>query len=280
VSLSSETIQRLPHVNASLSYLQPMTEKPRRYNYDPPPGVPQSNAVFETRTVPIYDVRSVASELSLDSEGAALVVHHSTVRDFYDDEEVQRVYYPEIELLVAEATGAHRVLVFDHTVRRRINGAGDGKNGLPPRQPVPRVHNDYTVKSGPQRVRDLLPDEAERLLQGRFAVVNAWRPIRGPLQDAPLAVCDARSVRFNDFIASDLIYPDRVGETYQVLFNPTHRWLYASRMREHEVLLIKCFDSAQDGRARFTPHAAFDDPTAPADKLPRESIEIRTLVFY
>jgi hypothetical protein len=272
VSLSHHDIERLPRVSAALSYLVPMREKPYRYNYDPPPDVPRSNAAYETRTVAIHDVRSVASQLSLDAEGVAFTHIHSAVRDFYDDEEVRRVYYPEIEMLVAECTGAHRAVVFDHTVRRREDGF--------PRQPVPRVHNDYTVKSGPQRVRDLAPDEAGRLLQGRFAVINVWKPIRGPLQDAPLAVCDARSAALQDFVASDLIYSDRVGETYAVQFNPAHRWLYASRMLEHEALLIKSYDSAQDGRARFTPHAAFDDPTAPADMLPRESIEIRTLVFY
>jgi hypothetical protein len=279
VSLSPEVIERLPRVDAQLSYLLPMKDKPRRYQYDPPPGVPVSNSDYEWRNVPIRDIRAVASDLSLDREGAALKQHRSAVRDFYDDEEVQRVYYGEMERLVAEATGARRVVVFDHTVRRRVNGANDGQDGVA-RQPVPRVHNDYTENSGPQRVRDLLPDEADRLLQGRFAIINVWKPIRGPLQDAPLAVCDARSAKAQDYVATDLIYRDRVGETYQIVFNPAHRWLYASQMSEHEVLLIKCYDSARDGRARFTPHASFEDPTAPADMLPRESIEIRTLVFY
>jgi hypothetical protein len=192
------------------------------------------------------------------------------VRDFYDDDEIKSRYYIETELLIAEKTGARRVVIFDHTRRQRGTK----------REPVTRVHNDYTVKSGPQRVRDLLPGDAEHLLQGRFSIINVWRPIRGPLEDAPLAVCDARSVAFGDLAPMDLIYPDRVGETYLVKFNAEHRWYYAPRMLADEALLIKSYDSATDGRARFTPHSAFEDVTAPPDKLPRESIEVRALAFY
>jgi hypothetical protein len=176
-------------------------------------------------------------------------------------------------------TGAARVVVFDHTIRRRIVGAHDRTVGLP-RQPVPRVHNDYTVKSGPQRVRDLLGDEADTLLKKRFAVINLWRPLSGPVEDSPLAVSDAQSVDGSDFVATDLVYPDRTGEIYYVKFNPQLRWFYAPRMRNDEVLLIKCYDSADDGRARFVAHSAFVDPTTPADAVPRESIELRTLVFF
>ena len=226
----------------------------------------------------IYDVRPVAARLSLDSEGLALVTHNSAVRDFYDEDELRRVYYPEAERLVAEVTSAARVLVFDHTVRRRVLGGIDRSAGAP-RQPVTVVHNDYTIKSGPQRVRDLMGEEAEELLSHRFEIVNVWRPIRGPLCDAPLAVCDATTVDFTDFVASDLVYRDRTGEIYRVKYNPAHRWFYVPEMQADEALLIKCYDSATD-KARFTAHSAFEDPTAPADVLPRESIELRTLVFH
>jgi hypothetical protein len=129
-------------------------------------------------------------------------------------------------------------------------------------------------------VRDLLGDEADALLRGRVQVINLWRPIRGPLRDAPLAVCDARSVAPGDLVPSDLVYRDRVGETYGVTFNPQHRWFYVPDMQPDEALLLKCYDSATDGRARFAPHTAFEDPTAPADVAPRESIELRTFVFH
>jgi len=149
-----------------------------------------------------------------------------------------------------------------------------------PRQPVRRVHIDHTARSGPQRVRDLLPDEAEELLKGRVQVINLWRPIKGPLQDSPLAVCDATTIHSDDLVPSDLVYPHRVGETYSVKYNPTHRWYYVPQMRTDEALLLKCADTSTGVPARFTPHSAFTDPTAAADAPPRESIEVRTLVFH
>jgi hypothetical protein len=278
VAVFQDDVLDLPHVDAVLNYLGPTEGKPHNYTYDPPEGVARTNIVSDPVTVPIYDARVAAPDASLDLEGFALVHHHSAVRDFYDEDELRRVYYPETEQAIAAATGAKRVFVFDHTVRRRIPGAEDRAAGAP-RQPVPRVHVDQTEKSGPQRVRDLLGDEAEALLQGRVQVVNLWRPIRGPLQDAPLAMADARTVAPGDLVGSDLIYRDRVGETYAVRYNPAHRWYYVPAMQPDEALLLKCYDSATDGRARFAPHTAFDDPTAPADKLPRESIEMRALVF-
>ena len=149
------------------------------------------------------------------------------------------------------------------------------------REPVKFAHNDYTFKSAPQRVRDLLPGaEAKALLEHRYAVINVWRPIRGPVEESPLAVCDARSMELRDFVASDLRYRDRTGEVYSVAYNPKHRWFYFPRMQREEALLLKCFDSADDGRARFTAHTAFEDPTSRPGAVPRESIEVRTLVFF
>jgi hypothetical protein len=269
----------LPYVEAELHYLSRMAERPRHYTYDPPPGVPRSNAVHESHVVPIYDMRGIEAEIALDREGFELLGHVSAVRDFYDEQQIRGVYYPEAERLIAEATGASRVFIFDHTIRRRVAGADDRAAGVP-RQPATRVHVDHTARSGPQRVRDFFGEEAEELLNGRVQVINLWRPIRGPLRDAPLAVCDARSVDPNDLVASDLVYRDRVGETYAVTYNPGHRWFYVPEMQADEALLLKCFDSATDGRARFMPHTAFEDPTAPANVLPRESIELRTLVFH
>jgi hypothetical protein len=278
MTLSRDAINGLPYVEGVLNYLAPMAERPINLAYDAPPGVPRSTGVAEAHRMTIYNVRPVAARLSLDSEGLALVTHNSAVRDFYDEDELRRIYYPEAGRLVAEVTGATRVLVFDHTVRRRVWGGVD-RSTATPRQPVTVVHNDYTIKSGPQRVRDLMGEEAEKLLSHRFEIVNVWRPIRGPLRDAPLAVCDATTVAFTDFVPSDLVYRDRTGEIYRVKYNPAHRWFYAPEMQADEALLIKCYDSVLD-KARFTAHSAFEDPTAPADVPPRESIELRTLVFH
>lgn len=274
----TEVLANLSHVVADMNYLVPMDERPRNYTFEPPAGIPRSNAEHVAHAVRIRDARPIAGTVSLDANGFALLQHKSAVKDFFDDEEVRRVYYPEVERLVKEATGALRVHIFDHTTRRRVPDAETQADA--PRQPVRRVHIDHTAKSGPQRVRDLLPDEADELLKGRVQVINLWRPIRGPLLDSPLAVCDATSIDLKDLVPSDLVYPHRVGETYSVKFNPAHRWYYVPRMRTDEALLLKCCDTATGVPARYTPHSAFSDPTAPADAPPRESIEVRTLVFH
>jgi hypothetical protein len=277
--MNTAATEHLPRVAAGLLYLQPTSEKPRSLEYDPPPGVPRTTAVYREHVVDIRDVRPVAPTLSLEREGFQLLSAPTRVTNFDDEEAIRTRYYAETISLLEELTGASKVVVFDHTIRRRIPGATDRATGIP-RQPVPRVHNDYTVKSGPQRVRDLLGDEADLLLQKRFSVINVWRPIRGPIQDSPLAVSDASSIDNEDLVATDLVYPDRVGEIYYVKYNPEHKWFYAPAMRSDEVMLIKCYDSLDDGRARFVPHSAFVDPTTPAGAPPRESIELRTLVFY
>ena len=272
--------QAMPdQVIGELNYLEPMAEKPRTLAYDPAEGEARTNAAYAPHRVEISNLRAARIAPTLDREGFALVRRRSAVSGFTDEDEVRRVYYPESARIIQEATGADRVVIFDHTIRRRIAGAVDRAAGTP-RQPVARVHVDHTEHSGPQRVRDLMGDEAEALLRGRVEIVNLWRPIRGPLEDAPLAMCDARSVAPEELVASDLVYRDRSGETYGVLFNPRHRWSYVPAMREDEALLLKVYDSARDGQARFSPHTAFEDPTAPDHKLPRESIEVRALVFH
>lgn len=279
-SLLESSSQDLPYVEADLNYLMPMAEKPVNYTYKPPLGIPQYNGTIKPHTLRIHNARTIAPNLSLDRETFALVEHSSRVRNFYDEAEVHRVYYPEAEQFVAAATGAARVLVFDHNIR----SAKPMKSGNGAKEPVKRVHNDFTAKSGYSRAEAVLSsisqDQHNLLLNHRLTIINVWRPILGPVQESPLAMCDAQSIAPSDLIASDLVYRDRIGETYSVTHNPAHRWFYVPQMQQHEVLLIKCFDSAVDGRARFAAHTAFDDPTSPKDAPPRQSIELRTLAFY
>ncbi len=274
-----DVVSSLSQVTGTVVYLTKTAEKPHTYTYDPPEGVARTNIVEDAHTVPVFDMRPVADGLSLDVQGFELVPAPTAVTDFYDEAQLEATYYKEAEDLVKRATGASRVVVFDHTIRRRTQGAEDRTPGIP-RQPVTRIHGDYTEVSGPQRVRDLMGAEADALVGRRFAIVNVWRPIRGPLFDAPLAVCDATSLADGDLVPQDLIYRDRKGEIYGLTYNPAHRWYYAPAMQADEALLLKCFDSARDGRARFMPHTSFADPNAPADMLSRESIELRTLVFF
>jgi len=265
-----------PYVETSLTYLADASVKPQTYNPPPGTGVPRRLGNYGQFRVRIYDARPVADSLSLDREGFALRRHDTAVADFYDEKQVRDVYYPEMERLVADVTGAEKVIVFDHTIRTAERAV---ERGL--RAPVQMVHNDYTDKSGPQRVRDLLPpEEAEARLKHRFVEINVWRPIKGPVQAWPLALADAGSIAPADVIPADLIYADRTGEILYGIYNPNHRWNYFPRMERHEATLIKCFDSVKDGRARFSLHTAFEDPTSPESAPPRESIEIRTLAFF
>jgi hypothetical protein len=215
--------------------------------------------------------------LSIDKEGFELLRFPTRVTNFYDDEAVRLLYYSEIDQRLNQLTGAMKVIISNHTVR---NASKQWRNKTPVQEPALRVHNDYTISSAPQRLRDLLGDpEAERLLQHRFAAINVWRPIHGPLKHMPLALCDAQSVKLHDLVATDLILRDRVSETYRLTYNPKHQWYYFPDMQRDEAILIKCYDS-DESRARFTPHASFDDPTTPPDALPRESIEVRAFVFF
>ena len=263
-------------VESTLNYLAAMTERPGYWLTEPPPGVPWRNTKGERRTVAIDDARELAPAPTLDREGVALIALATGADELDDADAIRARYYRSVERAVRDATGATRVAAFDHNLR---SATVQGRDSAGVQGPVRYAHNDYTEASGPQRVRDLFPDEADSLLRDRFAVINVWKPLRRPVIDAPLAVCDARTIAPGDLIATDLRYADRTGEVYSMRFNPAHRWFYFSAMRPDEALLLKCYDSAS-GRARFTAHTAFDDPNPPADAWPRESIETRTFAFW
>jgi hypothetical protein len=231
----------------------------------------------DPRRVTIENGRRFADRFLLDRNGFRFVHHDTKVADFFNEDEIRRVYYPEMEALIKAESGAARVFVFDHTLRTADDELRESRQI---REVVRRVHNDYTEWSGPQRVRDLLPQEAEQLLSRRFAIVQVWRPIRHPVETFPLAICDAKSLSPDDLVVSERRYPNRVGQTYAIKYNPRHHWYWFPRMRREEALVFKVYDSLNDGRARWTAHTAFDDPTSPKNARPRESIEIRTLAFF
>jgi hypothetical protein len=199
------------------------------------------------------------------------------VRDFLDEKEIKAVYYPEVEALIKQMSGANRVVVFDHTLR---SGDEAEREARLLREPVLSAHNDYTEWSGPNRVRELLPAEAEKLLERRFAIIQVWRAINRPIESNPLAIADARSIAPEDLLVAERRYPHRIGQTYRLKYNPAQRWYYFPRMRRDEALVFKVYDSEKDGRARFTPHTSFDDPSTPPGAPPRQSIEARALAFF
>ncbi|KAL0565669.1 hypothetical protein V5O48_016348 [Marasmius crinis-equi] len=271
-------------VPASLFYFVPPVDgsKGRTYVSKPPEGTPQFNYETAKHTLEIENVRGKEGAYDLDSAGFSFAKHPANHKSFLDDEEVEREYYPESIELLKKLTGASKVVLFDHTIRRRRDGE-DGMQDPKKRAPVPRVHVDQTTEAATNRVRRHLPtEEAEERLKHRFQIINLWRPISHAAIDWPLALCDFRSVNVKkDLVPVDLVYPDRVGETFGVQFNPQHKWKYLKGMTPEEVVLIKCYDSIEDGTvAVLTPHTAFEDPTTPHGSPYRESIELRALVFY
>ena len=268
-------------VCGALTFIVPQETKPCFESAALTGGEPRVHFRTEVRRVDVRDMRQVADLLSLDRHGFLLVRHETAVGDLYDDEAIATLYDRELEALLTAVTGADRVAVFDHT--RRSDSAAGAANPDGFRGPASRVHVDYTVDSGPKRAADALGvDEVDRVLSsgGRIVQVNVWRPIRGPVLRTPIALADAGSVHPDELVATDQVFPDRVGEIYQLAHGAGQRWYWVPRMERNEVILIKGWDSLDDGRARFTPHGAFQledqDPEAP----PRESIEVRTYLVF
>ena len=226
----------------------------------------------------ISDGRPVRNTFALDTHGFVFVDHHSQVQDFTDEAERKRVYDPEVQALIKKYSGASEVLIFDHTIR---TGDEVTRDAIKARPPVRGVHNDYTEKSAPRRLRDILGDEeAEKRMQKRFAIIQVWRPIRGNVFADPLAICDGRSIPREGFILQTRRYPHRTAETYHISYNPSHVWFYFPEMTRDEALVFKVFDSDTSTGSQFTAHTAFEDPNTPADAPPRESIETRTFAFW
>lgn len=235
---------------------------------------------FTMREVSVHDGRADLPSSSLDAHGFVLVSQKTEIDDFYDEAQVASMYHAEVKKLLHEMTGAARIEIFDDTRRTSSLSQQRTKNI---REPAEIVHNDYTAGSGVRRMQDYFADnpaEAEKLLQRRFAIVNVWRSIAGPVLNHPLTLCDATSVRPEDLVSVERRAEDRIGELQVALYNPDQRWYYFPEMQTDEALLFKTFDSDADGRTRFTIHTSFEDPSAPLDAPPRESIETRCLLFF
>ena len=273
--------QPLRNIVADLMFTMRQDTKPWFESSAVTGGQPRVFFRTERRPVEIHNMRTIADRLSLDTTGFELHLSPTAIEDLYDDGAGAEAYDREVEGMLKRLTGADLAAVFDRTRRSDADGGAPNPDGV--RGPAGRVHVDYTDASGPKRARDTLGDETvDRVLGngGRIIQVNVWRPIRGPVMRSPLALADASSVAKGDLLATDQIFPDRVGEIYQLAWAPEHRWYWAPNMERDEVLLIKGWDSLDDGRARYTPHGAFalaeQDPAAP----PRESIELRTYLAF
>jgi len=270
-------IRSLDAVEADLNYLAFTGERPVTYARSLPIVDRVEAPRVDARRVRVQNARLLPEPPTLDRNGFELRVHPSELTNFSNDDAIRRIYYAEAAECIKRATGAAKVVVFDHTLR----SARPNQDEPGVREPGSRVHNDQTFVSGPRRVRDHLPtEEARERLQRRHAIINFWRPITYAVQNWPLAMCDARSIAAWDLVPTDLVYPDKVGETYSFVYNPDHRWYYYPDLVPEEVLLLKIYDSRTDGTARLTAHTAFDDPSSRPGAPPRRSIELRTLVFW
>jgi hypothetical protein len=233
---------------------------------------------YEQHAMEIRNGRPLRDMFELDTHGFMFVTHETQVKDFTNGDERKRVYDPECEALIKKHSGATRVHVFDHTIRI---GDEQGRAQANARPPVKGVHNDYTEKSAPQRLRDILGDaEAERRKRKRWAIIQVWRPIRRTVVIDPLGICDARSIPQTGFVRVERRYRNRTAEVYHIAFNPAHVWYWFPHMERNEALVFKVFDSDASKTARFTAHSAFDNPNTPTDAWPRESIETRTFAFW
>ncbi len=281
VTKSANNTEPAMGLMANLTYIVRQDAKPFFESSRLTGGIPKIYFRTEQRPATIYDMRHVIESLSMDVNGFELHNYPSKVKNLYDDEAIEQDYNTELEKMLKLKTGADLVKIFDHTRRSSDSVGADNTDGK--RLPADRVHADYTITSGPQRAKDTLGEgEFNRILssEGRIIQVNVWRPIKGPVRCAPLALADASTVPSEDLIATDQRFPDRVGEIYQLAYGAGHQWYYASEMKPEEVILIKGWDSVDDGRARFTPHGAFNHPEETPAMEPRESIETRTFLVF
>lgn len=266
-------------VTAELNYSVDNGRPIDYYFYEPELGVELNPPGTDPHQVQIEDAWPEAASLSADREGFEIADFAETFDDFDDDAAIKAGFYEQVVGFVKRRTGARRVLVFDHTLRRRL--PSDLKQQTTVKRPaVMLVHSDFTPKSGPQRVRDILPDEAEELLKRRVAFYNVWKPLFNRVEELPLALCDARSSSAADMLTMDLKYRERTGEIYVMRHSPRHRWCYFPLMTPQQAVLLKTYDSETDGRARFVGHSAFEHPATAPDAVKRQSIEVRTMAFF
>ena len=264
-------------ITAEIPYTIPTEEKLVNESFGPKNIHGRRTGSVELKPMIVRNGRLVADSLSLEQQGLVFVEHKTKVVDFFDEQQVKSIYYPEIESLIKRESGASRVVIFDHALRSGDEAEREEKLI---RNPVLQAHNDYTEWSGPNRLREILPDEAGELLKHRFAIIQVWRAIHRPIEANPLALADARSVEFDDWMVAERRYPHRVGQTYRLKYNPKHKWIYFPNMRPDEAIVFKVYDSETDGRARFTAHTSFHDPATKPGALARQSIEMRAFAFF
>jgi len=266
---------------ATLNYTADKKPGPEVYFYEPPPGTVVRSPGDDPREMQIFDGWSRANSFSLDRQGFELREFDNGFARFDEADAVRIEFYGPVAEFVRTSVGARRVVVFDHTIRSKVNAERQmAEHSTTQRAPVMVVHCDYTPASGPMRVQQLIPQEADELLKRRIAFYNLWKPLKRCVEEKPLAMCDVTSAAQDDMVKMALRYREREGEIFVMRHAASHRWWYFPKMSPQNVLLLKTYESETDGRARFLGHSAFDDPNTPPDAPTRESIEIRMMAFF
>ncbi|PGH34607.1 hypothetical protein GX50_02591 [[Emmonsia] crescens] len=262
-------------------------EKPFFLNFPPSgPGQRQSNVVYCRREVPITDVRGHEELFALDTTGFQYKHFETSVayESFASPATIEGTFLKEVEAFLTTELNADYVLAWDYQVRRRDPALPPNHRGQPGKaQPFRSVHCDESARAAMRRLGHFHPDLAEKYRGYRVQILNFWKPLVGPVDDAPLALCDYRTVALDDRVPTDIVFPDYLGETYNFWANPKHRWYYLEGQLATEALIFKCFDSEaiiNDKIAQFAPHVSFLYPNRDPENLSfRESIEVRTYVF-
>eukprot|EP01124_Arcella_intermedia_P033330 TRINITY_DN796_c0_g1_i1.p1 TRINITY_DN796_c0_g1~~TRINITY_DN796_c0_g1_i1.p1 ORF type:complete len:280 (-),score=76.82 TRINITY_DN796_c0_g1_i1:64-867(-) len=231
---------------------------------------------YKYYTIPLYDYRPSSAGLSLHKEGFLLQPHLTKVHNFYNDEEVKKVYYPEVvDLLQNHIEGAQEIHIFDHTRRISTVHLREEKQTRPS---AANVHGDYTLRSGFERVRVLFPGDAEERLKRRFMIINVWRSTTTRIENHPLGFIEATTSPLEDFLNLQRIESNRVGEITMLRHNPEHKWCYFAGMDRNEVAIFKTFDSLSSPEvSRWVGHSSVKIVDGP--EYDRESIEIRAVVW-
>lgn len=229
----------------------------------------------EEHPVTIHDARPEMDQLALERNGFVVVDEPSGISDYTDKAQLDR-YCRATEALVQRLTGAAKVISFGPILRTNATGT-HGHN-----QPAFGAHVDYGAKTVADFARQILGEaEAPQWLARHHMLINVWRPIT-PVESAPLALCDARTVRREDLFDSEIVGGlgglDFSLWGFNLAFRPDHRWYWVPQMQPSEAMVFKLFDSDPDA-VQFTAHSAFEDPTTTPDAAPRQSVELRTIAF-
>lgn len=211
---------------------------------------------------------------TLDRHGFTLASLKPDVQDFRDEAEVEKRYYPAIERLVEQASGAHRAFVWSHLIRTET--PVDFNDGY-----ARFVHCDYNMKRLKEMSEDVLVKHGvEPQANWTYAWFNTWQPFDNPAINNPLAFIDWQSLPEDDVI--DYFYTGRNRDSLVAapVYNPEHRWRYFPDMTPEEILVFKQMDGRRGGVSVYCPHTSFDVPDAPEGAPPRRSIEVRLLAVF